>query len=239
MNDKSKNIIIGLLVVIIVFLSIFVLLIVSGYVNFNDVEVNDDISSKEVIEKSNDNYLNLLINKCENGCNNEIYKNNEKVNFYVDSSSIKLNDQEIFKLEEGPNTLIQVSVYNDIIITLKSESLSVLMEIYDFSGNIIKTFSRIVDEKGRVFNVYPGYSTAEEFNISTDGVINFVGTKHLQGAANSYIDNTGSTIDLCDQASNIDDDEIVSGLFSFKYLGNYSFSSVNYVSTKSVVKDIK
>ena len=111
--------------------------------------------------------------------------------------------------------------------------------IYDFSGKTIKSIDLFNDEQGRTFRIFQSYSQDERFNVSTDGIISFAGTKHIQGAANTYIDNSGATIDLCTQGENINENEIVSGIFEMTYLGNYSFSDITYVSTKTTVKDIK
>ena len=133
-----------------------------------------------------------------------------------------------------------VGFYNDIIITLQTESLDCSMIIYDFSGNIIKRINLFNDEQGKMFHVSPkSYSSKESFNVTNDGVISFVGTKHIQGSANTYIDNSGNTIDLCTQGDNISNNEIVSGIFKMSYLENNTFSNITYVNTKTTENYIK
>ena len=94
------------------------------------------------------------------------------------------------------------------------------------------------EKNNRLFNVYLRYSDTEIFNVSSDGKVLFVGTKHLQGGAGTYLTDDGKTINVLED-NTIADDSIVSGIFEFSYLGNNTFSDIKYVSTKMVVKDLK
>ena len=108
------------------------------------------------------------------------------------------------------------------------------------SQSEVKTISRFIDKDGNQYQIYPSYSQNEIFNISDDGTISFAGTKHIQGGlASSYITNLGETIDLCENGNEYKDDEIVSAIFKMKYLGNYKFDDISYVSTKTTIKDIR
>lgn len=114
------------------------------------------------------------------------------------------------------------------------------MIIYDLEGNIIKEITEFVDENNKLFNIYLWYDTNNSlaFNVSNDGKIEIVGTKHLQGVANTYMLDNGIEIDLC-STNNISDDEIVKGIFEFSYLGGKQFSDIKYNSTTTTVKEIK
>ena len=114
------------------------------------------------------------------------------------------------------------------------------MYIYDIDGNEIKTITRFIDKDSNQYQIYPSYSPNAIFNISEDGTISFAGTKHIQGgSASSYITNLGETIDLCESGNEYKDNEIVSAIFKMKYLGNYKFDEISYVSTKTTIKDIR
>ena len=97
-----------------------------------------------------------------------------------------------------------------------------------------------LDLDGNQYQIYPSYSQNEIFNISDDGTISFAGTKHIQGGlSSSYINNLGETIDLCESGNEYKDNDIVSAIFKMKYLGNYKFDDISYVSTKTTIKDIR
>lgn len=247
---NGKKIMIALLITLIIILvALIILLFSKGIIIFNSNTHNtvsnentEEISKEEESNKNNikNNLTIMLSNECSEGCTKSVAsQNNEQSNLYVSSSEIKLDETSILKFEDDAYHLSQVTVYNDIIITLQGFSLGLSMVIYDFDGNKIKTITIFNDNDGRLFNVYPGYSDTESFHVSNDGVIHIVGTKHLQGSANTYIDNNGSTIDLCTQGDGISKDEIVSGIFKFNYLNDYSFSDIEYVDTKTTIKDIK
>ncbi len=243
-NDKG---VIALLIVIIVILAVLCVLLATGTVSFKSKTTNSEnktTESQENVQKQDNVANNLTIVIDENPNNNDGYTKtisttNGDETLYANSKEIKIGNKQILKLDDGAEYLNQVSVYDNLIITEQNFSLGCSMIIYDFSGNILKTITLFSDEQGRVFNVYPRYSESEYFNVSDNGTISFLGTKHTQGAANSYINNSGDTIDLCTQGGNINNNEIVSGIFKMTYLGNNSFSDVTYVSTKTTVKDIK
>lgn len=245
-KNNNNGMLVGILIGIIITLLVGVGLCATETIVFkstatNDNQQNTENQSNEQNENKNTitNNITLLENECENGCNKTISNINGDSTLYVSSNEIKLDNTQILKFGEGPYSLKQVSIYNDIIITLQTESLGSNIIIYDFSGKVIKTIGLFNDEQGRVFWAYLRYSDTEYFNISDDGIISFLGTKHLQGVANTYIADSGDTIDLCTQGENINENEIVSGIFKIAYLGKNSFSDINYVSTKTTIKDIK
>ena len=84
-----------------------------------------------------------------------------------------------------------------------------------------------------------GYSTQGYGMLVGTLIAHHTYTANSRKQDNTYIDNSGNTIDLCTQGENIDDSEIVAGIFKISYLGNNSFSDISYVSTKTIVKDIK
>lgn len=236
-NQKNNKGVIALLIVIIVILSALCVLFATGTITLK----SNDVDNNETNTNNNDIYNNLTIVLDDNPNSNKVYTetimaHNKNEVLSVSSSEIKLGNKQILKLEPSPISIRQVSVYNDIIITLQINSSII---IYDFYGNEIKKIGLFSDEQGRTFVSYPGYNLEKSFDLSSDGVISFVGTKHTQGIANTYINDNGNQIDLCTQGENIDDNEIVSGIFQISYLGNNNFSDIKYVSTKSIIKDIK
>ena len=242
-NDKSKKIIVVILIIVIIILVALVILFASNVTNlknYNNFDnENNIIENQEINQNVITNNLTLLADECVNGCSKTINNKNGDSILFINSNEIKLDNKEILKFKEGAYSLLQVNVYNDIIITLQTFSLSSSMIIYDFSGNIIKEIGLFYDSQGRMFSVYPNYKQDKHFNVSDDGIISFTGTKHIQGSANTYIDNGGNTIDLCTQGENINNDEIISGIFKMAYLETNSFSEISHVSTKTTVKDIK
>ena len=54
----------------------------------------------------------------------------------------------MYKAAEGPISLLQVSVYNDVMIFFETESLISKMYIYDLDGTEVKTISRFIDKDG-------------------------------------------------------------------------------------------
>ena len=248
MEKKNNNgILVGVLIGLVIAIIVVVGLFATGTISFKSTTTADNGQSSEnqdSIQEDNEITNNLTIVLDENPTkNNENSKTistpNGEETLYVSSKEIKLGNTQILKLADGAEYLKQVSVYNNIIITGQSFSLGYSMIIYDFSGKEIKKITLFNDEQGRIFNVYPRYSENEYFNVSSDGVISFLGTKHTQGAANTYIDDTGNTVDLCTQGIAINDNEIVSGIFKMTYKGDNSFDDIIYVSTKTTVKDIK
>ncbi len=252
MENKSTIIIVTILSVAIIALG--------SYLIYDGLQTKDE---NEVIQNNNQNsYINNIDNidnkdnnnttqnlnniqihtsseECQNGCQKTITVNGQETVIYASEKELKLGDKNIISFEQGEASFInQVNVYNDIIITMDGFSLGRSLHIYDLNGNLIKTISFFNDEQGRLFTTYLGYSDTESFHVSDDGKIEFLGTKHTQGAANTYITDYSVIVDLCSQPS-IKDDEIVSGIFEITYLGNYQFSDIKYLSTKKIVKDIK
>lgn len=251
-KNNSKGVIILLCIIIVVLLALCTLF-ATDTISLNNKQTSNNITQQEENSDNNDttqidnngtnkDNLTIIIDdnpNAENKYTKTIQTNKGDKILYVSDKEIKLDDKEILKLDDGAEYLQQVTVYKDLIITEQLFSLSPSMIIYDFDGNILKNITLFSDEQGRIFHMYLHYKENEPFNVSDNGIISFVGTKHLQGAVNTYIDNNEATIDLCTQGENIDENEIVSGIFKMTYLGNYSFSNITYVSTKTTVKDIK
>ena len=251
MEKKNNGIVIILMGVIIVILAVLCILFATNTITFNhkeqdtyknphpeDTSVKEDKETKEV-----SNNISIIFSEekeCENGCQKKVSTTSGEKILYVSQSEVKLGDKVVYKAAEGPISLLQVSVYNDVMIFFETESLISKMYIYDINGNEIKTITRFSDKDGNQYQIYPSYSQNEIFNISDDGTISFAGTKHIQGGlVSSYITNLGETIDLCENGNEYKDDEIVSAIFKMKYLGNYKFDDISYVSTKTTIKDIR
>lgn len=252
MEKKNNKIVIILMGVIILILVVLCVLFATNTITFNhqkiknEIENQENTSTKENEDKDTKEVLNNISvifseeKECENGCQKKISTISGEKILYVSQSEIKLDDKVIYKAAEGPISLLQVSVYNDIVIFFETESLISKMYIYDINGNEIKTITRFIDKDGNQYQIYPSYSQNEIFNISEDGTISFAGTKHIQGGlASSYITNLGETIDLCESGNEYKDNDIVSAIFKMKYLGNYKFDDISYVSTKTTIKDIR
>lgn len=251
MEKKNNGIVIILMGVIIVILAVLCILFATNTITFNhneqdtyknphpeDTSVKEDKETKEV-----SNNISIIFSEekeCENGCQKKVSTTSGEKTLYVSQSEVKLGDKVVYKAAEGPISLLQVSVYNDVMIFFETESLISKMYIYDLDGTEVKTISRFIDKDGNQYQIYPSYSQNEIFNISDDGTISFAGTKHIQGGlSSSYINNLGETIDLCENGNEYKDDEIVSAIFKMKYLGNYKFDDISYVSTKTTIKDIR
>ena len=252
MEKKNNKIVIILMGVIIVILAVLCVLFATNIITFNHKEIKNEIenqentSTKENEDKDTKKVLNNISvifseeKECENGCQKKVSTTSGEKILYVSQFEVKLDDKVIYKAAEGPISLLQVSVYNDIVIFFETEGLGANMYIYDIDGNEIKTITRFIDKDGNQYQIYPRYSQNEIFNISEDGTISFAGTKHIQGgSASSYITNLGETIDLCESGNEYKDNEIVSAIFKMKYLGNYKFDDISYVSTKTTIKDIR
>ena len=252
MEKKSNKGIIILMSIIIVILAVLCVLFATNTITFNHKEIKNEIenqentSTKENEDKDTKEVLNNISvifseeKECENGCQKKISTTSGEKILYVSQSEIKLDDKVIYKVTEGPISLLQVNVYNDIMIFFETKYLGANMYIYDVDGNKIKTITRFIDKDGNQYQIYPRYRQNEIFNISEDGTISFAGTKHIQGgSASSYITNLGETIDLCESGNEYNDNEIVSAIFKMKYLGNYKFDEISYVSTKTTIKDIR
>lgn len=207
-------------------ITIFVLIIFIFYNNNNNCSNNNEDDSFET--------LTFNINKeCQDVCENTININNDSYKINVSNKLIKINDNNSISIPSNEKLweYIQVSVIKDIIVVLNQNCLSRWLDFYDFEGNIIYTVDYFADNKGRIFTFYD-----DSFKIDKNGNIEFEGTKHTQGISNSYITETG-IVDVCEQ--NINDSEIVSGIFQIKYIGNNTFSQINYKETIEVVSDIK
>ncbi len=233
---KGLYVIIFVLVILVIGLGGYIVFNKSAKLNNNDNNDNNDDNMANVVA----NNVTIVTSTCNDGCTKNIKDENEEdVSLYVTTKELRLGDKAIISLEEdSANHLDQVSIYNDIIIAMEGFSLKSHLTFYDLKGNKLKTIAMFNDEEGRIFTAYPRYSEEELFHVDNDGKITFVGTKHPQGQTNSYIDDNGSVIDLCD-VKNVSDNDIVSGLFTLSYLGKGQFSDISYVSTKSTVKDIK
>lgn len=243
MRNKGNKVVIIMGVIIIILVVVCILLGINK-ISFTDEEVKQNNSNISNDTKNNEtitNSLSVVFSKeCEDGCEKKINSTSGEKTLYVSPSEIKLGDKDIYKANEGPISLQQVSVYRDIIVSLETEALNSKMYIYDLDGNEVKVISRFVDKEGNQYQIYPSYSQDEVFNISNDGVIRFAGTKHIQGSsASSYITNSGDIIDLCETKDEYQDDGIVSAIFEMNYLNDYHFSDISYVSTKTTVKDIR
>ena len=252
MEKKNNKIVIILMGVIIIILAVLCVLFATNTITFNhqkiknEIENQENTSTKENEDKDTKEVLNNISvifseeKECENGCQKKVSTTSGEKILYVSQSEVKLDDKVIYKAAEGPISLLQVSVYNDIVIFFETEALISKMYIYDLEGNEIKTITRFIDKDDNQYQIYPSYSQNAIFNISEDGTISFAGTKHIQGgSASSYITNLGETIDLCESGNEYKDNEIVSAIFKMKYLGNYKFDEISYVSTKTTIKDIR
>ena len=248
MEKRNNNIVIILMGVIIIILAVLCVLFATNTITFNHKEIKNEkenqenTSVKEDKEKVSNNISVIFSEEkeCENGCQKKISTTSGEKILYVSQSEVKLGDKVVYKAAEGPISLLQVSVYNDVMIFFETESLISKMYIYDLDGTEVKTISRFIDKDGNQYQIYPSYSQNAIFNISDDGTISFAGTKHIQGgSSSSYITNLGETIDLCESGNEYKDDEIVSAIFKMKYLSNYKFDNISYVSTKTTIKDIR
>ena len=232
------------LIVLVVILSLLVVGL-GGYIVYDkvldkeDSNINNDVKDNNNIQNNTDNNVSKINDTTviDENSSETFNKNINDHNVYIDKSTLRVDNKDIIKLD-GPSYLYQVTFYNDIIITYQSFSLSGTLIIYDYNGNVIKKIDEFKDENNRLFNVYLRYSDTEIFNVSSDGKVLFVGTKHLQGGAGAYLTDDGKNINVLED-NTIADDSIVSGIFEFSYLGNNTFSDIKYVSTKMVVKDLK
>jgi len=234
MKLKIKSI---LLILVVFVLGMFVsFLILLG----NEMLVLSEDSNEEVNIKNN--VVMLTNSTCSDGCTEKVVlSNGEKVNLYADNRNITLNNKNIHKFEadDSNSTIVQVNVYNDIIIAMLDYSLTQSLVVYDFEGGLLKEVSLFVDEISRVFNMGASYSEDEVFHVDEAGTISFLGTKSLDDS-NRYMIDYGYEIDLCStDGQELDDEEIVSGIFEFSYLGDSIFSEIIYSSTRQVIKDIK
>lgn len=199
----------------------------------NNKDKNDNIIDKNVATKLNETIV-IDINS-DKTYNKDV--DNHSVTY--SSKSLKVDDKTIVELEEGAYYLYQVSFYDDIIITSQSFSLGHWFDIYDYDGNVIKEINLFRDNENRLFHAYLRYSDDEIFNVSNSGVISFVGTKHVQGDAGTYLTDNGNEINILYDKYDIDDDSVVEGIFEISYLGNNNFSDIKCVKTIETFKEFK
>ena len=145
--------------------------------------------------------------------------------------------KRIQKLYDISN-IVQVSVYDDVIIAMVDYSLNQSMLIYDFEGVLLKEINLFIDEVSRIFSISSKYSNDKYFDVNEFGNISIFGTK-IKSDTNKYLVDTGYEIDLCSNDNELAEEEIVSGIFEFSYLGNGIFSEIIYSSVKEVVKDVR
>ena len=257
---KNNKVITIIMAIIIVILAVLCVLLGTNKISFvaknNNYGISDTKDNKT--NKTNNhqvsNNISIVCGEPEGNCTNNKQKINtaagEKTLDIVSNQEIKLDDTTIYKVAEGENltSMQQLNVYNDIIVLFEGASLGANMYIYNIEGKKIKTITRFIDNNGNLFTIYPKYSEHEIFNIAKDGTISFVGTKHVQGVGGTYITNSGDEINLCsgshsenntEYTDEYKDDDIVSGIFKMNYLGNYKFSDISYVSTKTTINDIR
>lgn len=113
--------------------------------------------------------------------------------------------------------------------------------IYDLNGNKIKELDSFI-YKDTYYLINPSTNISSySFKVEDDGNIIFFGTKNPQDEANIYIIDANTKIDICvdKEKYNIKDSDIVTAVFTVKYLGDFKFSDINYKETVTTVKDIK
>lgn len=230
------------LIVLVVVLSLLVVGL-GGYIIYdkmldksindtNSKDDNDNIIDKNVATKLNETIV-IDINS-DKTYNIDV----DNHNVYVNERTLKI-DNKVFCELNDINYLYQVSFYDDIIITYQSVGTSGSFVIYDYNGNVVKKIEKFKDDENRLFYTYLRYSDDSVFDVSSEGKISFVGTKHLQGAAGTYLTDDDKVINLLVDDNNIADSDIVSGIFEFSYLGNNNFSDIKFVDSRSTVKDLK
>ncbi len=241
------------LIVLVIVLSLLVI-VLSGYIIYDKVlnnnvnennyglEINKDelyiVNKTFVIDEKdldNDKVYNEEIKSRDKNDNNKIV--NRSVTF--SSKFLKVDNKSIVELEDGAYYLWQISFYEDIIITSQSYSLGYEIDIYDYDGNVIKKIKLFKDNNNRMFYAYLRYSDNEIFNVSDDGDIYFVGTKHGQGAAGTYLTDSGNDINILFDEYDIEDDSVVEGVFEVSYLGNNSFSDIKCVKTLQTFREFR
>ena len=243
-TDKQNNYkIIKLIIIFIIVLALLYILILtirtSQSSNLNNKKNEEEYEGPL-------NYSTTMLKDCEEKCytligtqyGEEVLAMTSK-EVLIKASELREEPKQILKFEDAQHSLIQVSTYKDTIITLQEASSSLSIVIYNFSGEVTKTFNVLNDEKGKVFKISPTYSDYEAFKVSEKGTVSFVGTKQVSNDPNIYMDDKGNNINLCTQGANIKDDEIVSGIFKMTYLKENTYSDVKYASTKTTVKDVK
>lgn len=234
----------GLIVLIVVLCLLVVGL--GGYIVYDkmlDKNINDSDNkgkNDNIIDKNGKNEVAKINETIVVDINNDKTYNKDinNHNVYVDERTLKI-DNKVFCELDDINYLYQVSFYDDIIITSQSFSLGHWFDIYDYDGNVIKEINLFRDNENRLFHAYLRYSDDEIFNVSNSGVISFVGTKHVQGDAGTYLTDNGNEINILYDKYDIDDDSVVEGIFEISYLGNNNFSDIKCVKTIETFKEFK
>jgi len=233
------------LIVLVVVLSLLVVGL-GGYIVYDkmlDKNINDSdnkCKNDNIIDKNDKNEVAKINETIVVDINNDKTYNKDinNHNVYVDERTLKI-DNKVFCELDDINYLYQVSFYDDVIITYQSVGTSGSFVIYDYNGNAVKKIEKFKDDENRLFYTYLRYSDDNVFDVSSEGKISFVGTKHLQGAAGTYLTDDDKVINLLVDDNNIADSDIVSGIFEFSYLGNNNFSDIKFVDSRSTVKDLK
>ena len=234
----------GLIVLVIVLCLLVVGL--GGYIVYDkmlDKNINDSDNkgkNDNIIDKNGKNEVAKINETIVVDINNDKTYNKDinNHNVYVDERTLKI-DNKVFCELDDINYLYQVSFYDDVIITYQSIGTSDSLYIYYYNGNAVKKIYKFKDNEIRLFYTYLRYSDDNVFDVSSEGKISFVGTKHLQGAAGTYLTDDDKVINLLVDDNNIADSDIVSGIFEFSYLGNNNFSDIKFVDSRSTVKDLK
>lgn len=233
MEKKSNG-----LIVLVVILSLLVIALI-GYIVYDKIlnksinDTNTTNNNKDIVTKLNETIV------VDSDSDKTYNKNVDNHSVTYSSKFLKVDDKTIVELEDGAYYLWQISFYDDIIITSQSFSLRYQIDIYDYDGNVIKEINLFKDNDNRMFYAYLRYSDDEIFNVSDAGVISFVGTKHGQGAAGTYLTDSGNDINILFDEYDIEDDSVVKGVFEVSYLGNNSFSDIKCVKTLETFKEFR
>lgn len=239
MKVKIKNTVLILIVFVLGMVVSFLFLFGNGMVKINE-RSNNSLETSGTNKVKNQN-ITLIDSNFSKGITQEIIlDDNSKAKLYVDKKNIKLNDKNIhkFEVDDDISNIVQVSVYDDIIIAMVDYSLNQSMLIYDFEGGLLKEINLFIDEVSRIFSISSKYSNDKYFAVNEFGNISILGTK-IKSDTNKYLVDTGYEIDLCSNDNELADEEIASGIFEFSYLGNGIFSEIIYSSVKEVVKDVR
>lgn len=238
MKAKIKNVVLILIVFVLGMVVSVLFLFGNGMLKISD-KSDSSLKSNSKNEVKNQN-ITLIDSNIIDGITQEIVlDDNSKAKLYVDKKNITLNNKNIHKIEKDDiSNIVQVSVYDDVIIAMVDYSLNQSMLIYDFEGGLLKEINLFIDEVSRIFSISSKYSNDKYFDVNEFGNISIFGTK-IKSDTNKYLVDTGYEIDLCSNDNELADEEIVSGIFEFSYLGNGIFSEIIYSSVKEVVKDVR
>ena len=243
-NNKGVVILVSILIILVLGLGCYiiydkVITNMTGNNESNNVNINDSQNGNTSYSVKNNVTILTDINinnECVNGCSEIINtKDGKQITVIASEKKLNIGDNEIVSFGNDSIFLYQTTILDDIVITLQNSQIV----IYNLDGKKIKIIGLFTDREGRLFHTYSRYSDDIDILVSDDGKISFVGTKHFQGVANTYMNDYGDTIDICKDGYNISDDEIVSGIFEFSYLGNENFTDIKYVKTKITFADLK